>query len=345
MKQLKFIDRDEELKFLKNYFNSVPNALLFVFGPKSSGKSTLIMEVIKDMQNKDFVFFYYDLRTSGISNYYDFVDFFTKESKSGTAKYDIGLNLYVFKFGVTKEKKNELKSAKKLNDVFDLFFDEINQVKKDGKTPVIIIDELQMLREIYTNGGRALLEYLFNFFVTITKVKHLAHVLVSTSDSLFIEEIYNNSSLKKTSEFYLVDMFDEKTTTNWMKEEGFSDKESKKIWDEIGGEPWYLQELLKETSNGKCVTDIIQDRINESVIFLYSYFLNKRNRKAINILKLFRRSDIISVKEDSDKIDSNLLTQLVQDEVLFYNPINGIIKPQSRLMLKAIREIIKIHKK
>jgi len=168
MKQLRFVNRQHEMSYLKRYFQGIPNALLFVFGPKSSGKSVLLREIIKDAEMKDLVFIYYDLRKSGISNYYDFVDFFMKESRDGIVRYDPGLYLSVCGFGVTKKKKQELKEIKKLNDVFGIFLEEIQEVRMNGKMPVIIIDELQQLREIYTNGGGAILDYLFNFFVTIT---------------------------------------------------------------------------------------------------------------------------------------------------------------------------------
>ncbi len=39
---MKFWDREKEKEELKAYLKSEPNAILFVYGPKSSGKSTLL---------------------------------------------------------------------------------------------------------------------------------------------------------------------------------------------------------------------------------------------------------------------------------------------------------------
>jgi len=35
---MKFVNRQAEISYLFHYFTSEPNALLFVYGPKSSGK-------------------------------------------------------------------------------------------------------------------------------------------------------------------------------------------------------------------------------------------------------------------------------------------------------------------
>ena len=43
---MKFWDREKERKWLKHYLLTEPNAILFVYGPKSSGKTTLPMKVI-----------------------------------------------------------------------------------------------------------------------------------------------------------------------------------------------------------------------------------------------------------------------------------------------------------
>ncbi len=37
-----FIDRENEMAELRNYLESRPNSILFLYGPKSSGKTTLM---------------------------------------------------------------------------------------------------------------------------------------------------------------------------------------------------------------------------------------------------------------------------------------------------------------
>lgn len=59
---MRFYNREKELNYLKNYVQLEPNSILFVYGPKSSGKSTVMMRVIKELENSNIVFFYYNLR-------------------------------------------------------------------------------------------------------------------------------------------------------------------------------------------------------------------------------------------------------------------------------------------
>ena len=37
-----FVDREEEIEFFLEWFDDVPQRLLLVYGPKSSGKTTVI---------------------------------------------------------------------------------------------------------------------------------------------------------------------------------------------------------------------------------------------------------------------------------------------------------------
>jgi AAA+ ATPase superfamily predicted ATPase len=219
---MKFYDREKDVEYFKKYFLLEPNSILFVYGPKSSGKSTVIRRVIKEMENSDVVFFYYNLREYATPTKEEFLEIFFEKSKSSVVKNKYILDLKVFKFGM--EKTKDLTNIR-LNDVFKEIKESINYVVKEGKRPVLIIDELQKLRNIYFNGGKNLLNELLNFFVSLTKMEHLCHVVCLTSDTLFIEEIYRNSSLENTSEYYLIDWLDNKTVKNILKEEGFDSKE------------------------------------------------------------------------------------------------------------------------
>ena len=60
---MKFYNREKELNYLKTYCQLEPNSILFVYGPKSSGKTAIMLRVIEELSKKDdLIFFYYDLR-------------------------------------------------------------------------------------------------------------------------------------------------------------------------------------------------------------------------------------------------------------------------------------------
>jgi len=67
-------------------------------------------------------------------------------------------NLKLFK--LSKEIKKSLEN--KTLDPFVVMKKELIKIYKKGKQPVIIIDELHALEDIYINGQRDLLKELFN---------------------------------------------------------------------------------------------------------------------------------------------------------------------------------------
>ena len=42
-----FIDREKEIKFLKDWVSNIPKEILWLYGPKSTGKTTVVEYVIE----------------------------------------------------------------------------------------------------------------------------------------------------------------------------------------------------------------------------------------------------------------------------------------------------------
>lgn len=72
MKKVAFINREKELKFLKEWIESEPNAILFLYGPKSGGKTTLIYKFIDLLDRNKYEIKDFNLRKYVISSYRDF---------------------------------------------------------------------------------------------------------------------------------------------------------------------------------------------------------------------------------------------------------------------------------
>ncbi len=115
------------------------------------------------------------------------------------------------------------------------------------------IDELQALKGIYINGQRELLKELFNFFVAMTNKSHLCHVLIASSDGFFIERIYNDSKLKKTSRFMEVAYLSKKDVTGWLSNleresaiKGYTltPEQIERAWQTFGGSCWEISRFL-----------------------------------------------------------------------------------------------------
>ena len=88
----------------------------------------------------------------------------------------------------------------------------------------MIIDEIQKLEDLYINNKRELLKEFLNFCVSLTKEKYLSHVLILSSNTIFIERIYNDAKLKETSRFKKIDHLSKEKVQEWLCiEEGWSD--------------------------------------------------------------------------------------------------------------------------
>ena len=335
---MKFYNREKELKYLKTYVQLEPNSILFVYGPKSSGKSTVMRRVIKELENSNIVFFYYNLRKYATYSKEEFLRVFFEKSDKKYLLNKLELNLGVFKFGV--EENFDFNNLS-LNDVFAKINDSINAVIEDGKRPVLIIDELQKLKNIYFNGNKSLLNELFNFFVSLTKMEHLCHVICLTSDTLFIEEIYRNSTLKNASEYYLIDWLRKETIRNILKEEGFSEEEIRYCLKYLSL-PYEISQLINNKKLGLSVEQTIRQWINiekDGIRYTIRENLNKKD-EILKILSKFKDS----IKIKNDDIEDELfetLKILIESEILFYDVVNGIVKPTSIKKWYAILEVIK----
>ena len=67
------------------------------------------------------------------------------------------------------------------HDPFAFMSKKLQASAKKGIRPVIIIDEIQTLKHIYTNGEQYLVDKLFNLFIRLTKEltcrpRHPAHL-------------------------------------------------------------------------------------------------------------------------------------------------------------------------
>ena len=241
-----FINRKKELKFLWAWISEKPHRLLFIYGPKSSGKTTLLYKFVNELLDKNkYDVKFFNLREILIVNYADFIQTFFEPEPPSEIKETREYDLKVFK--LTVETLKGLKE--KRYDPFVIMETELRKLVSKGIKPIIIIDELQALTDIYMNGQRELLKELFNFFVAMTKEAHLCHVIISSSDGYFIERIYSDSRLLKTSQFFEVDYLSKEDIVYWLthlKEESkienltLSERQIERIWYYIGGSMWEI---------------------------------------------------------------------------------------------------------
>ncbi len=335
---MRFYNRERELNYLKTYCQLEPNSILFVYGPKSSGKSTVMRRVIKELDGSNVVFFYYNLRKYATYSKEEFLRIFFEKSDKKYLLNKLELNLGVCKFGI--EENFDFNSLY-LNDVFAKINESINAVVEEGKKPVLIIDELQKLKNIYFNSGKSLLNELFNLFVSLTKMEHLCHVICLTSDTLFIEEIHRNSTLENASKYYLIDWLRKESIKRILKEEGFNEKEIDYCLNYLSL-PYEIVDLIENKKLGLSVEETIRQWINiEADKLKYIIDTSNLNEDEIyNILSKLKDNIKVDYKKEVKKEEMKYIKFLIEREVLFYDVVNGIIKPTSLKKWYAIKEIL-----
>jgi len=159
---------------------------------------------------------YLNLRRKLIGSYDTFLDSITTiENSKLQEKLSAELNLGIFRLN------SEIFEAIKEKEI-DIFEALINEFKKSKKRNVFIIDEIQTLEDIYINGSRELLKEFLNFCVRLTKELHLSHVVILTSNTIFLNRIYNDAKLKATSIFKFIDHPKEDIATKLLVDLGYS---------------------------------------------------------------------------------------------------------------------------
>ncbi len=364
-----FINRQQEIEYIKQWIEERPNHILFFYGPKSSGKTTLIYKFVDEYlrDEEKFSVKMFNLRKVLIVNYEDFLQRFfqLKDQEEKDTSESRQYNLRVFTYTVQTQQKIKDRQL----DPFDVMEAELKDLNSQGIKPIIIIDELQALDFIYFNSQQELIKELLNFFVAMTKESHLCHVLLSSSDGYFIEKLYNDSKLKKTAKLFEVDYLPQEDIVYWLnnleKESNIKDftltgTQIDYIWEYFGGSIWeissLLGDLLKVCRDGK-VEDRNMEKIVESyIVQARSYFeeyagLDDAKTELLREINIYVQEKGL-VKEhhlrrlleqryysDRESLQEEL-NNLVRQNYLYYNPTRAEYKLQGKSMEIGLRRYI-----
>ncbi len=346
MKGIEFHNRENELKAIQAILDAEPSLITFIYGPINSGKTTLISHLIEELP-EEYVVFYINLRTKFLSSYDEFIEsLFEMEMETEGALKKRKETLAELVSSVTKvagipinkEFLDYVFKDNKPKNAFSYIIQLFEEVRASGKHPVLILDELQKIGDVKVNGF--LIYELFNFFIDLTKEKHLAHIFVATSDSLFLEQIYSEAMLEGRCRYLLVDDFDYEATAAFLEKHGFTDDETVVAWGYCGGKPGYLIELANMKLGGEDITKKV-DKMLEEVISRFIFMLARNKETKSDIIDMLTIFATVEAVKYSDSMDIDLLSFLVKQNILFLDPVNRTIKPQSRLNLLAIREMIR----
>ena len=323
-KEPAFVNRRDELDYLQSWISAKPENILFLYGPKSSGKTTLIYRFIEqNLSNGMYDIKHFNLRELLLVNYESFLRAFFELKSSEQVKETRQYDLKVFKLSVETLKGLESKEL----DPFIVMKRELEKCNKKGKRPMIIIDELQALDEIYFNGGRELLNEMFNFFVAMTKESHLCHVIIASSDGYFIDRVYQDSKLKKTSELMEVKYLQESDVMDWLSDLKtyskitdyvLNNRQRQAIWDFFGGSCWeisnFLGNLLNIAHKGQVLDDEFDEMLQNKLVFFRSMFVEYATIEPEKEQLLLKIAALISINQ-AKGFTFNELRSLVEDNI------------------------------
>ncbi len=377
---MKFFNREKEINEILLILEEEPNNIYFIYGPLNSGKTTLINHIINNelkKSNKKYAVFYVNFREYDISSMDNFVEALfeiDENSREKTIKSYIEsftksvndiINLYygikvpepiLDKFFGEKEKGGL---------VFKFIRDLFMSLHKKGVQPVFILDELQMIKDIvmntenqrfsafpslrFVNGEKPLLKSLFQFLVSLTKERHIAHVFCLSSDSLFIEYIYGKAELKGRVDYILVDDFDRETAIKFMdflakqKNINLTNEDKELIYSYVGGKVKDICDVIVKLKAVKDLKYILETKLEEEQNHLEELLEQiEEDYEGINYdevleaLKLFKDN----YELQKNKIKRKIRIFLIKENVLFLNPQKGTLKPQSYLVWNAIKRLL-----
>ena len=339
-----FINRIEEKKYFLDYFNWAPTNILFVYWPKSTWKTTLINKIIKeDLNNNKFNVNFLNLRSVLLTNFIDFKHiFFPEHLKSKTKQILEWAKLSAFWFSWEPKDLDLIET-----NIFTVLENKIRELNSKWIKPVIIIDEFQYLKDIFIDKERGikLINELFKFFISLTKQFNLCHIVCLTSDSYFLEELYNDTKLANTSDFYLMEHLSKKDIFYWLEDlEKIDKKIVEKIWRKLGGSVWEIWQVLISYKN----TWNYENKLDDLLKTKYSLVLDWYRRQINNPEK---KSDFVKIIKNISKkwyykywIEENyyeLIKELVDKDIWFYDIKDDKITANSKSLEVVFKKLLK----
>jgi len=172
----------------------------------------------------------------------------------------------------------------------------------------------------------------------------LAHIIISSSDGYFIETVYTDSRLKKTSQFFEINYLTHEDTMEWLtnikkyskiKDYTLNQDQAEKIWEVIGGSMWEIQYMLSGL-----FTDKLEDVLEKYKLQMRGIIVDytKADSEKEKIFRLFLDKSTISFADVKDVPNfEELLCDMVKNNILYYDPTLAIFYPQGRSLEWGIK--------
>jgi len=160
---------------------------------------------------------------------------------------------------------------------------------------------------------------------------------------VFIEDVYSNVRLEGRAKYLLVDDLGKESAFRMYEEFGFKDKEL--VWDYIGGKVGDMVMLFEEKKQGYSEREALERMLEDQTARLrwMLRLLEEGEKEGPPIEEVRKSLEIFKTcgEVEDIRIKSKVLKFLIEENILFYNPVRGVVRPQSRLIHKAIIELLR----
>jgi AAA+ ATPase superfamily predicted ATPase len=139
-----------------------------------------------------------------------------------------------------------------------------------------------------------------------------------------------------------VDDFDFETTKGFLRRYWFNKEEIELTWEYFGGKPVYLVEAVKNKHRLKeFCEEMLNVRMGQIKFFLDRLKISRRFVEIEGEKVEVDTSRVLEMLRNVENLKFELspeLILLVKENILFIDPVNRTVKPQSKLDLLAIRK-------
>ncbi|PKY38629.1 hypothetical protein RhiirA4_514484 [Rhizophagus irregularis] len=216
-----FFNRKRELVNFKEAFSDFSPKLHVVLGPPSTGKTTLVHQILTNDKNFNPIFI--NCRSGqfdSLENVYNslsrqFKTFFDKQKEylRNLPNFEMGFkaNIPDFELSSTKKEKEEITFAK-VSELFNKIANALpdwnfwNSYKLPQ--PILVIDEANRFSRLGNslNGGQELLKSFLDWLVLNTKEQKSFHAILTSSDSFFLDWIINELHIPHVTPYIVGDL-------------------------------------------------------------------------------------------------------------------------------------------
>jgi AAA+ ATPase superfamily predicted ATPase len=154
--------------------------------------------------------------------------------------------------------------------------------------------------------------------------------------------VYSNARLEGRAEYILIDDLGKKEAFEVYSAFGFENKPL--IWDYIGGKLGDMIRLFEKKKQGYSEREALDRMLEDTTSKLRDFLeaIEEGEKGEVDIKEV--KEALVKVLQGeilSKEIRRKVRHFLVEENILFYNPVKGIVRPQSQLIHRAIIELLK----